>query len=908
VSMIFGGGQKGPDKINTVPINQSVLGYPVPWGWGRFRIQQSLLWLDGFSNKKVSASGGKGFGGGKGGTQYVYSADVIAALCHGGRSGIRGIGDVWSGQSWLPNTTTSEDYIISGGSPVYTPTNADFMTADLGVSTTVSYSATVTDVGSGGVRTLSGSSLVGFARVDYGTTLATGQYSVNPADNKLHFAPVDSGTTVHISYSFSLSYIRQQDIALVPSGREVLVGSSSPQFKADVRVEYYTGPNNGQQLTRVPGSGFPTATGTYTVSGSGPASYKFATADINAEILITFQIDNTSAIPNGTQKSLAFSLAEGTKGQSAWALLLSKFPGAAIGYNRLANVLYAPMDLGYSGSVQQNLMEVITGDAWGAGISDCNPVQCALEVLTDTVCGLGAGPMPFPIEVIDNGTGGTWGPGKSPASMLQDGSAAAWFAANGFFISPKIDRQDSAAAVIGPWLEAGQVAGFMSEGLFKLVPYGDTTTAGFGAVWTAPQEFATALDDTCFLSKGQNMDPVKLSANQDIFSVWPIVTVNWSNRANQYAPEPTPESDQAGVNRWGARSESAQTYDFITTLQAATFAASMRVKRNVYMRNAYEFSLSYRYAYLEPMDIVYITTSSLWAANLNNLNLGVNVMPVRVTKIVDNPDGTLDVTCEDYPFGVHEPTIYNKDISTGQPLPNVYEDPGDTTVAMMVATPLLADYHKNQLWVGAAGADYKWGGCKVHASMNGTDYIEIGTIKSPARLGTLGLLFDTGSDPDTVNDLVVNLVDNAAPLEAGSTDDADAANTLCIVESELISYSSCVLSGKNQFTMGSYIRRGLYGSGIVAHSAFTPFLRLDDSIFKYTFDQSWGGKSLWFKFQSFNAFGNSLQDLSDVTAIAFSPFTTKSGTVIEFGPTQVTSVRPTFGVGGRLPMPPHGAI
>jgi hypothetical protein len=903
--MIFGGKQKGPDKINTVPINQSVLGYPVPWGWGRFRIQQSLLWLDGFTSKKISASGGKGFGGGKGGTQYVYSADVIAALCHGGRSGIRGIGDVWSGQSWLPNTSTPEAYTISGGSPSYTPTNADFMTADLGVSMTRSYTATVTDVGSGGSRTVSGTADAGFARVDYGTTLASGQYSVNPADNSYHFAAADVGTTVQIHYSFSLSHIRQQDITLIPSGREVLVGSSSPQFKGDVRVEYYTGPNNGRQLKRVSGSGYPTTTGTYTVSGSGPASYKFATGDINAEILITFQVDNTSALPKGTQASLAFSLAEGTKGQSVWSLLASKFPGAAIGYNRLANVLYAPMDLGYSASVQQNLLEVITGDGWGAGIADCNPIQCMREVLTDTVCGLGSGPMPFPADVIDDTT---WGPGKPSGAILQDGSASAWFAANGFFISPKLDRQDTAASLMGPWLEAGQVAGFMSEGLFKLVPYGDTTTAGNGAVWLAPQEFVTALDDTCFLSKGKNQDPVKVSSPQDVFSRWPVVTVNWSNRANQYAQEPTPESDQAGINRWGARSEGAQSYDFITTLQAATFAASMRLKRGLYLPNEFNFSTSYRYSYIEPMDIVYITTSSLWAANLNNINLGINVLPVRITKVVDNPDGTLDFTCEDYPFGIHEPTIYNKDIATGTPLPNTYADPGKTSVALMVATPLLADYHKNQLWVGAAGDTADWGGCFVHASMDGDKYVQIGEIKQPARLGELGALLPTSStDPDTANAIVVNLVDSAAPLEGGSTDDADQGNTLCVIESELISYSSCAVSGKNQFTMGAYLRRGQFGSAIVAHSAFSPFLRLDDAIWKYTFDVSWAGKTIYLKFQSFNQFGNSVQDLSDVEVITFNPFTTAPGVVVEFGAGQVTSVRPTFGVGGRLPMPPAGS-
>jgi hypothetical protein len=260
---------------------------------------------------------------------------------------------VWSGQSWLPNTSaTPEAYTISGRLAEYTPTNADdTMTADLGVSDDrESYSATVTDLESG-------TTAIRFrARSDVG--LRAGRvrndareravFSVNPADNVYHFAVADVGKTVHVNYSFSLSFIQKQDISVVPSGRDPSHRQSSPAFKADVRVEYYTGPNNGKQLTHASRVGAShSTTGTYTVSGSGPASYKFASGDINAEILITYRVDNSAAIPNGTQKSLAFSLAEGDQGQSAWAVnCTSKFPGAAIGYTKIANVLYAPMDLG----------------------------------------------------------------------------------------------------------------------------------------------------------------------------------------------------------------------------------------------------------------------------------------------------------------------------------------------------------------------------------------------------------------------------------------------------------------------------------------------------------------------------------------------------------------------------------
>src|SRR5258706_148123 len=91
---------------------------------------------------------------GKGGTQYLYSADVMAALCNGA---VLAIGDVWSGQSWLSNARTLESYVIAGGSPSYTPANAADFAADGGVYEDQTYSSTNTDLVDGSPLTLTGS-------------------------------------------------------------------------------------------------------------------------------------------------------------------------------------------------------------------------------------------------------------------------------------------------------------------------------------------------------------------------------------------------------------------------------------------------------------------------------------------------------------------------------------------------------------------------------------------------------------------------------------------------------------------------------------------------------------------------------------------------------------------------------
>jgi hypothetical protein len=147
----------------------------------------------------------------------------------------------------------------------------------------------------------------------------------------------------------------------------------------------------------------------------------------------------------------------------------------------------------------------------------------------------------------------------------------------------------------------------------------------------------------------------------------------------------------------------------------------------------------------------------------------------------------------------------------------------------------------------------------------------------------------TGYTLDTWDSLVVDIVDNAAPLDAGTTADADVGNTLCVVDSEIISYSACALTGTNRYTAGGYLRRGQKGSSVAAHGVGAPFLRLDDAVFKYTFDAGWSGKTIYLKFQSFNRFGNSAQDLSALTASPVNLFAWLPGRVVEFGNPEVTS-------------------
>jgi hypothetical protein len=508
-----------------------------------------------------------------------------------------------------------------------------------------------------------------------------------------------------------------------------------------------------------------------------------------------------------------------------------------------------------------------SGDLWGYAVTAATVNNPNFSVMFQFLSGPGYGDtyMVFQKIVVYYTSG--------PNGRITNSTAWNWSAANGYFISPVMDKQDSAASMIGDWLEAGMIAAFMSEGLLKLVPYGDTSTAGNGCTWVAPSSYVVALDDTCFVQK-EGEDPVKVSRSpwQDAHN---NVQIKWDNRSNQYAPEITPDSDQASINRYGLRLEDPVDFDFIHTLTAAIFSASMRVKRGVNIRNSYKFTLPFTYSYLEPMDIVTITSSSTWNMTPGNINLNIVNQPVRIQKIVDDPVEGLNIEAEDYPYGVGQPVLFNKGISSGTIVLNAYELPGNSEVVMFEAFSRLTGFSGNQIWIGALGASSTWGGCQIWSSRDGVSYAQIGEILSPARIGELvdepskGVAFPVGSDPDTVNSLVVDMVENSGALDAGSTADADNNVTLCFCDGELISYSAVSITGQEQYTMNGYIRRGLLGSTISSHNAGGLFMRLDDTIFKYTYDPTWAGQTLYFKFLSFNAFNNSLQRLQDVDAVTF---------------------------------------
>ena len=170
---------------------------------------------------------------------------------------------------------------------------------------------------------------------------------------------------------------------------------------------------------------------------------------------------------------------------------------------------------------------------------------------------------------------------------------------------------------------------------------------------------------------------------------------------------------------------------------------------------------------------------------------------------------------------------------------------------------------------GVSGvADPNWGGAFVWISTDGSTYGQIGTVLAPSRQGVL-----TAAMLSTDTSLSVTLEESGGQLLSGTAADAQNGVTLCLVDNELLAYQGATLLATpppNSYNLTGLVR-GFYGTAAAAHSNGAPFTRVDNAIFQYNLPAAFVGVPLFLKFQSFNIFGQSVEDLSECAAYTYAP-------------------------------------
>lgn len=545
---------------------------------------------------------------------------------------------------------------------------------------------------------------------------------------------------------------------------------------------------------------------------------------------------------SGTQGTTALqqvnlSFYAGALGQPAWSYLSSFAPpGGAAGaqlvhYSGVAFVTGLDYDLGTSAQVENHSFEVQAPMAYhlGSSVPDVDPALVLQDVLSNASAGAN-----FPASQLDSWT--EWSDFCVASQLL---------------ISPAITKQSRAADVVDTMAKLGNAGPVWSGGRLKMVPYGDSTVTANGRTFTPNSTPVYDLDDESWSAAAS---PLKCTAKSPA-DRYNHVRVQYSDRGMQYNPAIAEAKDQADIDAYGLRSASVLEAPWICAATAARQVAQLVLQRSLFVVNSYEATLPWHYALLEPMDLVTLTDSAL----------GLVQTPARVLSISENTDGDLQVTFEDYPAGVSSAAIYPSQAPAGYRA-DYNASPGSVDAPTIFEAPADLTGTGLEVYAAVRGSGANWGGCQVWVSLDGTYFRQMGVIYGGARYGTLS----TGAAGGATSIAVTGL--GSAQLISGSAADASQLSTLCYVggaNPEYLAYQTATLTGAGAYTLSALVHAA-YGTTAAAHSSGAPFVRVDERIAKSgDLDISYIGKTLSFKFTSFNTTGGGQQGLADVSAYTY---------------------------------------
>ena len=534
----------------------------------------------------------------------------------------------------------------------------------------------------------------------------------------------------------------------------------------------------------------------------------------------------TSIPSNSAMSQLGMTMLKGAMSQVSPSWVTSLHPADAMNYPGLAGVTAQNYTLNDQGGVDNHNFEVVGPGAYSLGptIPDIDPAAFTVNVLLDLQSGAG-----FPTIFMGDHT--DW---------------SHYCIANNFLMSPCLDSQVAASDFLKTMSQLTNT-GFVWSGMtLKMVPYADTPVTGNGVTYTPNVTPIYSLTDDAFITSGAD-NPVQVTRVNPA-KAYNDFRIQFKNRNNGYADEIAEAQDRANVEANTLRQADIVTADYVNDATIARNIAQTMVQRSVYVRATYQFSLPWNFAFLEPMDLVSIT----------DLAQGFNNYAVRITEIDENND-QLDFTAEDFIQGVAHTATYGTQVGAGF-AHNYNEIPGSINAPVIFEAPRsLSGKNGLDVWVAANSSSTTWGGCNVWMSLDGVSYKNVGKMDGGSRFGAV--VTDSGAT------LAVGGMTGA--LNSGSAADSSSLSTLCYVDGatpEYLAYQTATLTGTAAYTL-SGLTRPAYSTTQTVHAGGVAFVRCDTALLKgIQLDGSYVGKTLYFKFTSFNAYGGAEEGISAVPA------------------------------------------
>lgn len=796
MAMLFGGQSfsLSDQRLAGVQIQTSVYGTPVPLVYGTTRISGNVIWMGDFvATPHTQSAGGKGaMGGGTSSTTYAYSVSFAFGLCEGPISAVK--------QGWQ-----SKAKIVS---PTSTLTEA-------GTIMTVTERRTVP------------------AKTPFTITLTnSGNFAadisvVNTTDGSQLASGVDYTPPPTATFTGSITTGGLLTVTAVASGvlavGQILFATGSHELPGGLSIASL-GTGAGGAGTYHLSATLATAIASETMRAS-TGKYAFAAGLAGAVLDIAYQFQATKT--NAAQ----FTAFLGVSPQTPWSYLTAHHAGQDVGYQGLAYVAAANFPLGNSSALPNLGFEVaaLLANPY-AGVVDAVMSDVVYDMLTNSSYGAG-----FPAANIGN------------LAAYSD-----YVIASGLFMSPGYDQQKKAADILTGLMQLTNAGIYFSEGLLKIVPYGDAAVSSHGRTYTPDLTPVAAITDDELLGPlivKRNAIASTINTSADAYNQ---VQIEYRNRAADYNNAIVIAQDQAEIDVRGLMPMPVVTAHEICDPGVASAVAQLILQRATYVRNQYTFPVGWNFCYLEPTDLITITDAAL----------GISNLPVRVVSVEESADGQLTVTAEDAPPGASSHIADLPAYGAGGGI-DYNVAPGSVVTPALFPLPLELSSGV-QAYVAVTGNDPNWGGCSVWVSLDGNSYQRKGAVNGGSRYGTL----TTGVTAEA-SSVGVRLAGNGGTISSGTGADAASNSLLCWCEGEFFDYVTATLTSANAYTLSGLLR-GMMLSAPAAHPVNSRFARIDDGLFKSELiDPSLIGTTIYFKFTSFNIWGLAEENITDVAAYPY---------------------------------------
>ncbi|MGH3429167.1 MAG: phage tail protein, partial [Mycobacteriales bacterium] len=480
--------------------------------------------------------------------------------------------------------------------------------------------------------------------------------------------------------------------------------------------------------------------------------------------------------------------------------------------------------------------------------------------------------------------------------------------AYGLWGSQSMDSQKKGSDWLEDFAFAGNYEYVWSGFKLKLVARAEQSFAGNGANYTAPTASGPLMDLDRRHFIGDPTTPMITVDRKDPVDADNVIQIEHINRP-RYQPIVTSQPDNAAIAKYGIRKAEPKVLNCIQAVGVARNVAGILVRRAQNTLNTFSFTMKANFDWLEAMDLVTVTDELL----------GIYKQPVRFISIKQTKDLALQCVAEPFVYGANVPVDLPVTENQGH-VTDQGADPGPVNPPfILLAVPQLNQGQSgNYIKIALSGRNQNWGGAVIYASADGTAYKPVGERIGESTMGLLTADWPSGTSPDTVNDLSVDLSESYGELSTHSTIEEDNFVSIFAVEGgddcvqyELGSYAVADLTGPNAYDIsasgGNYIRRGAYGTPIGDHPAGSKFALMDQNVATILVDPTWLGKTIFFKFTSFNKLQGNVQSLADVVAYPFTLPAACFHTIVGFAPLddlEVDIVAPTpLPAGGMLTIP-----